>query len=498
MSAAASSRSRTKSKAKSSTRALAADTTTTSIAPLRVPEVGQVISKRVLRQLVRKSFDGATPQMLGAAITQLLMGVYRDWMDACAKMLRDPVVRRADGIRRSEVAGRPFVVKPAKSSRDAAMAQAAADALRMAMDEDAGFEDVALKMLSALGTGLAVAEIMWTYERGWWVPRFDVLRAREAEWMTDGGLGVRDADGTLHRLADHPGKFWVFIPTNVAGEAVEQGDLLSVGYYWIFKSMGWKYWLIASERYGNPLALGRVPRGAVEATRQQLLDSLLQLTGDSVAVVDEGSQIEIIDPKASQSSSLWKDITTSLDEQITIGMCGAPDLLKPGETGSYSAVRERNAKALRTSLSDARQFWSSYMRDVGTWFYRFNIAKFGGVMPPLSYVETQFDAEVDAAVLVQAIGSGLEVEQDELRQSVGLDAKGGDEGARLVVPPQAQPQYGQSFESTPGGGDAGSPFSPSTSASPQAMPLSRSTTHSSSPTSARSRMTPLARALSSR
>lgn len=490
--------SKAKAKATTRTRTKLAAEPVQPVRPPRVPGVDQVISKRVLRQLVRKSFDGATPEMIGSAIRQLLMGVYRDWMDACAKMLRDPVVRRADGIRRSEVAGRPFAVKPAKSARDNELAQAGADALREKMDDDPSLEDVALKMLSALGTGLSVAEIHWHYERGWWVPRFDVLRARDAEWMTDGGLGVRDADNTLHRLADHPGKFWVFVPNNVAGEATEQGDLLSVAYYWIFKTMGWKYWLIASERYGNPLALGRVPRGAVESTRQQLLDSLLQLTGDSVAVVDEGSQIEIIDPKASQSSSLWKDITTSLDEQITIGLCGAPDILKPGETGSYSAVRERSAKALRTSVSDARQLWTSYMRDVGTWFFRFNAAKFGGVAPPMPYIETQFDAEVDAAVLIQAIGAGLEVEQDELRQSIGLDARGGDAGTRVVVAPQQSPQYGQSFESAPRGGDAGGPFSPSTSVSPQAMPLSRSSTHSSLPTSARSRMTPLARALSSR
>lgn len=426
------------------------------------PIVGGVISKRTVRMIVRESFDGATPEEVSAAVASLRQGVYRKFADLCTKMLTDPTVRRAEGIRRAAVSGRERAVAPPASAKDDPLAKHAADVWREKVEEIPDFDTHVGRMMGGTTWGLTVSEINWVYERGWWVPRFEQHDTRECEWIWDGGLGIRDADNTLHKIADYPGKFWTFIPSNVVGQPVDQGDLIAACYYWVFKVMGVKFWLIGSERFGNPLILGFVPRGAPPGARQALMNNMSNLSGDSVAAFDEGNNVQVIDAKAQASSGVWKDLVGEFDKQIQIALCGTPDIIQASEVGSYSSVSARNTVRLETSAIDAKQFWDSFKRDVTYWFFRYNRDKFGGVIPPLPIVETIFETEVDKAAIKDAVTVGVKIKQSEARSALGLEALGTAEDDEFVTMPVAAPSYGGGFSSTPtaspGGADAEAPL----------------------------------------
>lgn len=436
-----------------------------------------IISRRKLRALVRRSFDGATPEDVTWAVKNLQLGIYRDFADLSVKVLRDPFIRRCDITRRAAVAGRPCESKPnAAAPQGDARAQFGADVGRRVLEAVPDLEGVLMHMASGNMLGIAVSEVDYFNVDGWWLPKFTPMRTREIEWTMEGGIGIRDANSILHRVADYPGRFWCYIPSTNPGPPIDQGDLLAVVYYWLFKVWGWKFWLIAAERYGSPLIVAKMAANSPADTRQQILDDLTQLSADSVGVFTEQSAVEVIDAKATAGSSVWADIIDKINQEISVALLGAPDLLIAGANGSRSAVETRDGIRLESTAMEARMLWSSFHRDVLTEVWRLNADKLAGV--PMPYIETVFASDgVDQYKYSNAISAGVQITQDEYRTSLGLPALGGEEGAAYVIPPQiaatgaAPPMF-----SVSGGDDAERPFSsPTASGMPSLEATGRKT-----------------------
>jgi len=414
----------------------------------QVPETGQIVFRRTIRQLVRQSFADAKPQDIAYAVNSLLQGIFRPWSDICDVVVRDPVVRRAYATRRNSIASRKTDIKPSPiDPRDIAMR--AVDMTRDLIDRQQGFEFTLMRQLDGLGKSAAVHEIVWSRDRGLWLPSFEPVLTRDLEWDTMGGLGIRPLNGDYIRIADHPGKFWSFIPSTQPGLATDQGDFISVLYWWVFKKWGVKFWLQGAERFGNPFIYARMAENSPETARASMLNDLQNMSADSVGVVAGDGEVIISDAKAAGSSDVWTNLVNFCDKQIQIALVGSPDLFDAGKNGSYDAVETRDNIRLESSRAESRQLWSSFQRDVLGPFFAYNADLFGGVAPSAPTIETVFDKTVRVEALPMAVSSGVAITQNEYRTALGLDQKDDPSGDEIVVAP-AQPSYG-GFSNVSGG-----------------------------------------------
>ena len=434
---------------------------------MKPDEDGVVLSRRALRQVVRTSFGGAKPEQIAGILRELDRGQLRRWSDLCAAMLADPVVRRGYLARRSAVTSRPVAVSvPAQVAPGLeSAAKEAVDYAQRVLDRVPDMEAVMMRQLDAVGVGVAAHQVTWTRDGGQWWPEFEPVLTRDCYWHDSWSLAARDATGREVVFDQHPGRFWVTVPATQPGLPQDQGDFRAVVWFWLFKTMGVRFWLIASERYGTPLMLARVAATATAETRDEVLDDLARLSASSYGVIGGDAAIEVHDPKGVASADMWQRQVESLDRSILLALAGSPDLFMASPNGSRASTESRASIALETSRSDARVLWGSFIRDVIAHGLRFN----GLEGAPLPVIETQFAGE-ESPIYAYHMQGGI-VRRDELRARLGLPPLGPDAGGDELLDVGAQQPAmlsdivgAQTIDAQgtdaqpPGGADAGDPF----------------------------------------
>ena len=62
-----------------------------------------------------------------------------------------------------------------------------------------------------------------------------------------------------------------------------------------FKKGGFKFWAVFTEKFGMPWLIGKVPRGTGDTDRAQLLDHLVKMVQDAVAVINDDESIAALE-----------------------------------------------------------------------------------------------------------------------------------------------------------------------------------------------------------
>lgn len=430
------------------------------------PEDDRVWTLRQVMALVRLVSGELTAQYVASVQKEIEKGWLTRWADLCSRMGRDPVVRRAFDMRRSAVASRAVEVEVRKGAAGSEqLSGRAMEYARVVADRVQDLELVAMRALDAIGTGIAIHEIMWERSAGtWWPARFVPVLTREVRLDGDWTPLVRDAQYVFHRTADHPGKFWVHQPHTQAGTFADQGVFTAAVWPWLFKVFATKFWMISSERYGSPFAIGKIgavdPATGVSKTSEEakaaLLEDMKRLAVDSVGVFNSGADIDIKPPAAQASGALFGDLVDHFNQEITLAILGSPDLLRAGQVGAYAAVKVRDGLRLETTHSDASLLWSSFSRDVLTWGLRYN----GLGAAPVPRLKTVFAADVQPFGPADVPAGAATI--DDWRTARGLDKYGPENGGDEKIVPAA-----------PGGAPAASPFAPPPDAPPRPPSPSR-------------------------
>lgn len=404
------------------------------------PELEQTITQRGVYGLVRQSFGDIAPSTVASILKDFERGRLTRPADLAARVLRDPDIRTPYRVRRAAVAGRPWTVKvpddcPAEQLE---RCKAKATYARRALNGCANLEESLMQGLDAIGMGIHIHETEWGLRDGWWMPKkLHPVLTREVWLDSDWTPIVRDAEWRFHRTSAHPGKFWVHRPATEAGILVDNALFAAAFTLYMVKTWMLRFWLVAAERFGTPLALGTVAANAPEPVRKALKAALKDLTADSIAVAPDGSTITIYDAKGEASGRIYSSLAEWMSAQNQILFVGSTSILNPGPNGSRSAEEVRNGVRLETTAQDARMMWSSFSRDVLEWGYAYNGLS-GGVDP---IVETVLEQE-PGTITVDMIDAGV-VTENELRAAGKLPARaGGDRIAVRKPPPAAAPTYG--------------------------------------------------------
>ncbi|MDA8087612.1 MAG: DUF935 family protein, partial [Nitrospiraceae bacterium] len=175
--------------------------------------------------------------------------------DLYEDLLRDPQVRSNMQTRRLAVVGKGWDVDP-NGGR-----QAIADFCKEAFGAF-DFDSARYSSMEGILTGFKASEIMWTQSEGdIWISEMRAKPTRRFSFGLNHELRLLTRHNAYEGDPVPPRKFQVFRMPSDNGS--DYGDGLGSSLYWMvwFKKNALKFWLIFSEKFGAPTALGMYPPG---------------------------------------------------------------------------------------------------------------------------------------------------------------------------------------------------------------------------------------------
>jgi len=405
---------------------------------------------------VRKAVDDLYSVELTPAAAIRAMRAARDLSDvplfvktALEALRRDPNLQSVIQTRVLAVASLPLVAEVVgKKLQDRKAAEAAQELL----DSEAVDGIVPHLLLQGVYLGYGVAQnFINTDGQPWTVA--DILPV-PAQFITFSRLDAatpfllpKETGGAPAQLP--AGKFIYHRPGLIAGNPVASSIAYAALFYYALKSLALKDWVGVVELYGQPIRVGKYPKGigntlAGKKDLDVLKRALRDLGGDAWAMLPEDMKVEFVEAASRNSSAeVYERLCRFLDEQLAKLVLGGALTSGTGNTGGggsqalgavHNELREdilrADAKALATTLR------RHLVRPLTVWNFGAN------VQVPKVYFQVE-EAE-DVAAKVKAIcdlsDRGWKVPTAELYALLDVRAPEGDEeviGGRTAEAPTA-------------------------------------------------------------
>jgi len=231
--------------------------------------------------------------------------------------------------RLAAVQARPWTIERGQAS------ESDADHLRQIVSR-LPVRDIVENILSAVGMGYSVQEVIWGIDDGWIVPLR--IKDRPPEHFRMGMRGEA-------RFLDEAGRNDIVPPRKLlitryrADSDNPYGRPVLSECFWplAFKRGGLKFWMLFCDKFGLPKTVGKVPASMGDAEKLDLLLKLEAMVRSAAAVIPEGTSVTLLETKASgelpfpalvkQSESAmskaWLGEVLSTDTQSTGGTYGA-------------------------------------------------------------------------------------------------------------------------------------------------------------------------------
>ena len=334
--------------------------------------------------------------------------LYRETLrdDQCASTFSD---------RRLAVTSKEWEVEAAS---EAPLDVAAADFIREELDR-LEWDRITDGMLYARWYGHAVAECLYYVDGD--LVRLADIRVRDRSrfaYSNDGGTWL--LNGTTLKWERMPErKFWT-VSTGADNDDQPYGLGLAHYCYWpvFFKRNGLKFWLVFTEKFGSPTAVGKIPGGKWEdeTLKDAVLEALLSFSSESAIVVPEEATVELLEAARSGSGTydLLYDRMDAALAKVVIGQTASTQ----GTAGKLGGEDLRGSVRDDLVKADADLVCGSFNRQVVRWLTEWN---FPGATPPKVWrkVEPEEDlktvADTDAAIA----GLGFEPSEDYIKERYG-------------------------------------------------------------------------------
>lgn len=354
---------------------------------------------------------------------------------------------RIDGV-----AGKDFLIQP--GGEDAASV-AAAEALEQSITADElDFVEFMEHQLDAAFKGFSASEIDWQLRDALIVPaRFIDVQHRRFVTGNDGELRLL-VEGNSSGVALDPGR-WVISRRKHANLA--RAGLFRTAVWWaLFKRFAMRDWLVFSEKYGIPHAVGVYDEAETSEDAKAALKQGLEELGEAgQTIIEKTTQIIFADGVAQREgdvSAIHPAIIDHCDGEIAKLIAGGVLTSDTGGPGSFALGKVHEGSFFALKVADAVRFARTFLRDVSIPFTRFNgFAEAGAKAPRLKLkvipeLDPKTKAEV-AAILVKELGADIDVEQ--LRDELGYrGGSGGEQSQPRPSEDDPDPDDALSFDIT--------------------------------------------------
>ncbi len=290
--------------------------------------------------------------------------------------------------RRQAVVAREWVVTPASDSPADVLA---AQLVRAALAR-INFDRACQGLLTAVLTGIAVAEVMWEAAE---VTLEDGSRRR---WIVPADIRVRnprrfvfDRDLQLRLLTwDNPTDGMPlperkFLLTRFWAEENEDpyGRGLGHDLFWpvFFKRNAIALWNALIERFGLPFVYAEYPMGTPDGDKLKLSQQLQDLARGAGLVVPQGTLIKFLEAGVGGSATgrMHGDLKAAMDEEISKIVLGETLTTQMGDVGSRAASETHDGVRQELADQDADLLSAELNGTLLRWITEFNLP---GAQPP--------------------------------------------------------------------------------------------------------------------
>ena len=406
-----------------------------SLLPGRKP--GTRDEQRVVRPWREDTFHGypsvgLTPARVLALLHTADAGAPQVQFELFDEMLQKwPRLAAVEATRRLALTGLDWEIEPgdvsAEDSTAAGQAQQAAEYCRTALGAIERFRDVVGYLASAIGHGIAVAELVWDSGR-----LIDVVPVPYSRLVSDTNepwrLRIRTEDEPSVGVAldDHPAKWVVHQPRALPARCFEGGLLRASVLLYLAQNLSFKDWLIYSQIAGMPVRVGRFEPGTSEGDKQQLLKMLESLGTDAVAILSKNIELQFLESRGGDKP--YQPLQEYCNTEVTILWLGQHLTTDVRGAGSRAAAEIHDRVREDLLVDDIADEAQTIRRDVLTPLVR---ARFGdGVAVPRwrrSLIQS-VDTKVLAETLAVAVGElGLKVPQRWVHRALGIPEPSAEE-----------------------------------------------------------------------
>ena len=281
------------------------------------------------------------------------------------EVLRDPKVYSVMQTRTLAVVGKEWRVLPAS---DEQVDVERADWVRQQLAMIPCFHTDLEQGMDAIAKGFAIEEVLWGLRGGDVV--IEALHHRDPRrfaFTVAGELRLLTAAQSIDGVPVPARKFlhFVFAPRyeNPYGDALMQ----RVYWYWWFKKHGIKFWVVFSEKFGMPTAVGKYPASASPEDQTKLLDAFKASQQENAVILPEGMTAELLEATRAGTVNTYRELCDYCDSQIAMAILGQTLTSNVGATGSFAAAKvhddvrqdyvEADAKMLCATINGALLPW---------------------------------------------------------------------------------------------------------------------------------------------
>ncbi len=255
------------------------------------------------------------------------------------KMNKDQVVYdeiRSDGYVRGCIKSRKAGVTSMQHGIDRGKARSRQGKIIEDLFNNLDIIRIMSEILDAAQFGYSPLEIMWEPVGNLWLPKDIVGKPREWFcWNDKNEFCLREANSYVGTPVP-PYKFLCARQEASYNNPYGFADLSCCFWPATFKKGGLKSWLIFAEKWGQVFAIGKQPRGASDGETSKLLNSLVAMVQDAIAVIPDDSSVTLVESAGKGSSSgLYRDLMQVCKAEISVVQLGHEGgaLSTPGKLG---------------------------------------------------------------------------------------------------------------------------------------------------------------------
>jgi phage gp29-like protein len=309
---------------------------------------------------------------------------------ALQELLTDSHLESVWGVRCAAASGAEWFMAPGDDSSGAQeTAEAFADELK-----DMDVPRIIEEMMDAIAYGYSPLEVLWAAKEGRWgianivgkPPQWFEFNQENKLVLKTGALGTEELPENRFLLVQHRPSY-----ANPFGVKVFSKCFWPV----TFKKSGFRWWTVFVEKYGGAFMYGKYPLNAPEKLKTELLEALVKMVADSVAIVPEGSEITISSASDKKGGSdVHAGYIQMSNSEISKAVLGQTLTTEIGDTGSYAASATHNLIREDIATADRKRISAAFNRLAAVYtFYNFGV----DAVPPLFEFVKDEDLQLERA-----------------------------------------------------------------------------------------------------
>lgn len=269
------------------------------------------------------------------------------------------------------------------------------------------FDQARSEMLQGILYGFYVVEVIWTKTDKGVVPgRLRAKHPRRFTFTANRELRLLTPENQVEGVPVPDRKFIVF---TYGSSDNPYGCGLGRRLWWSvwFKKNSIKFWMIFSEKFGQPVTVGMYPAGTSEEDQQRLLDALDALQTDTGVKIPDTMKIAFLEAQRQGSINTYEGLCNYMDRQISKAVLGQTLTTEVGSTGSYAASQTHNEVRDDIVKADADLHCECLNQTLVRWIVDYN---FPGVTAyPELWIRTEAEQDLKPLaerdkILVREIG----------------------------------------------------------------------------------------------